>query len=103
VTLTTQAVRVETGTDDEDGLLVFAEGRLVAVLVRLSDQHETAAGQWFYECGFGRLDGPDHPVFSDLDAARSWIEHRCGAARQGRTRDNVRDAPTCAARLRERR
>jgi hypothetical protein len=85
MSLTLQPVRVETGTEDEEGFLVFADGRLVAVLVRLSDQHETAAGQWFYECGFGRFDGPDHPVFSDLDAARRWIDRRFGAVLQGRT------------------
>jgi hypothetical protein len=84
VTLSTQPVRVDTGTDDEEGLLVFADGRLVAVLVRLSDRHETAAGQWFYECGFGRLDGPEHPVFSDLEAAQSWIAARSVALRQSR-------------------
>ena len=84
MSFTLQPVRVETGTDDEEGLLVFADGRLVAVLVRLSDRHGTAAGQWFYERGFGRLDGPDHPVFSDLEAAQSWIAARSVALRQDR-------------------
>ncbi len=62
---------------DEEGLLVFdTDQRLVAVLVRLSEQHEEQAGQWFLEVGFGRLDGPNHPVFSDLDEAQNWIEQR---------------------------
>jgi hypothetical protein len=34
--LTTQPVRVATG-HDEEGCLIFADDRLVAVLVRLSD------------------------------------------------------------------
>jgi hypothetical protein len=55
---------------------VFAEGRLVAVLVRLSDQHDSLAGQWFFEAGFGRLDGPQHPTFDDIEAAQDWIADR---------------------------
>src|SRR5688572_29225671 len=39
VTLTFQPVRIAT-CHDEDGRLVFADDRLVAVLVRLSDEHE---------------------------------------------------------------
>ena len=71
-----QPVRVGNGFDEE-GLLVFdAEQRLVAVLVRLSEQHEEQAGRWFLEVGFGPIDGPNHPVFAALDAAPGWIEQR---------------------------
>lgn len=72
MSLTLQPVRVANG-HDEEGLLVFAEDRLVAVLVRLSDEHEAMAGQWFLEYGFGKLDGPHHPTFPDLNAAQDWI------------------------------
>jgi hypothetical protein len=61
---------------DEEGLLVFADDYLVAVLVRLSDEHGDAAGKWFFESGFGRLDDPHHPIFSDLDAAQKYISQR---------------------------
>jgi hypothetical protein len=77
-----QPVRIETGGPDEDGYLVFADGRLVAVLVRLSEQHEDAAGLWYYEHGFGPYDGPAHPVFPTLEAAQDWIEQRHGRARR---------------------
>lgn len=80
--LTFQPVRVETGVEDEDGCLVFADARLVAVLVQLSDLHGDAAGQWFLEHGFGRLDGPVHPTFLDIDAAQAWIAGRLGRARR---------------------
>jgi len=40
-----QPVWVNTQADDEEGFLVFGDGRLVAVLVRLSDQHGALAGQ----------------------------------------------------------
>ena len=49
--LVLQPVRVATGAE-EDGLLVFEEDRLLAVLVRLSDANEVAPGAWFLEAGF---------------------------------------------------
>ena len=57
--------------------MVFTdEQRLVAVLTRLSEQHEGAAGHFYLEAGFGWLDGPNHPTFSDLDAAQDWLTQR---------------------------
>ena len=75
MTLTFQAVQVANG-HDEEGRLVFAEGRLIAVLVQLSGMHEEVgmAGQWFLETGYGcRLAG-EHPTFPDLSAAEEWIQ-----------------------------
>jgi hypothetical protein len=81
MTLFLQAVRVATGSDEE-GVLVFDEGhRLRAVLTRLTDQHDEVSGHWFLEAGFGRLDGPDHPTFADLDAAQDWIRQRLAKGR----------------------
>ncbi len=74
--LTLRQVHVDTGGPDEDGRLVFAAEHLVAVLVRLSDQHDGITGQWFLEHGFGRLGGPMQPIFLDLAAAETWIEDR---------------------------
>jgi hypothetical protein len=34
-----QPIRVETGSSEEDGRLVLVDGKLVAVLVRLSNEH----------------------------------------------------------------
>ncbi len=73
--LTLQPVRVAVGLDEE-GMLVFVDGRLVAVLVQLSDTHEDMAGEWFLETGYGALSGPDHPVFPSLGAAREWVSRR---------------------------
>jgi hypothetical protein len=76
MTLALQPVRVATGFDEE-GMLVLDEGqRLLAVLVRLSDNNEVAPGRWYFEAGFGRLDGGDHPTFSNLDMAQDWISQR---------------------------
>src|SRR5829696_8992499 len=59
MSLTLQPVRVATGSD-EDGMLVLTdEQRLVAVLTRLSEQHEGAAGHFYLEAGFGWLEGPN--------------------------------------------
>lgn len=82
--LSLRPVLVETGCPDEQGRLVFHGERLVAVLVRLSDQHGDMAGRWYLEHGFGRLDdGPVRPCFEGLDAARDWIARRLGHAAVG--------------------
>jgi hypothetical protein len=68
--------------DDNDGLLVFSKAGLVAVLVRLSELHEQAAGQWFLEAGFGELDRHKHAIFPDLDTAKNWIVERIGRVQE---------------------
>ncbi|TXM98872.1 hypothetical protein FV242_27315 [Methylobacterium sp. WL64] len=67
-----QPVQVATGSYDTEGQLVFANGFLAAVLVRLSDFHADMAGMWFLEAGFGWVDTPTRPTFSDLDEAQDW-------------------------------
>jgi hypothetical protein len=71
-----QPVHVATGSNDTESHLVFSDGFLVAVLVHLSDEHGADAGKWFLEAGFGRLDHPNPPKFTDLDGAQAWIEQR---------------------------
>jgi hypothetical protein len=73
-----QPVMVDTNAPDEEGSLVFADNRLVAVLVRLSKEHGRKAGRWYLEHGFGKLDGPAHPIFADLDEAQDWVAQRVG-------------------------
>jgi hypothetical protein len=68
-----EPVLVAAGEDGE-GRLAFCDDHLVAVLVRLSTVHGEAAGRWFLEAAFGRLDGPAHPTFASLDEAMAWIE-----------------------------
>ena len=76
MTLTLQPTRVATEADEE-GMLVFADSRLVAVLVHLSDENEIAPGDWYLEAGFGQcLDSLKHPTFPSLDAAQDWIERQ---------------------------
>ena len=80
MTLRLQPVQVATGSYDVDGQLVFADGFLVAVLVRLSDDHDDLAGMWFLEAGFGRVVTTALPLFADIDKAQSWIEQRLAHA-----------------------
>ncbi len=73
-------VSVYTGSGDQDGQLVLANGRLVAVLVRLADMsHAGLVGAWFLEAGFGPCAHVVAPIFSDLDAAQSWIRQQLEA------------------------
>jgi PAS domain S-box-containing protein len=83
VALVLRPVRVDTQGEDEEGCLVFGDERLVAVLVRLSGQHGALAGRWHLEHGFGMLDGPEHPCFTSLDAARGWVGQRLGRTGRG--------------------
>ncbi|MDP8920686.1 MAG: hypothetical protein M3O00_17760 [Pseudomonadota bacterium] len=81
MTLTLHSIRVATDFDEEGMMVLDEEQRLVAVLVRLSDENEVAPGQWYLEAGFGRLDGGSHPTFSNLDMAQDWISQRLATAR----------------------
>ena len=71
-----QPVQVATGSDDQESQLVFVDGFLAAVLVKLSEQHDDDAGKWFLEAGFGRVDDYRAPILADLGKAQAWIEAR---------------------------
>jgi hypothetical protein len=73
MTFTFQPIQVATGFDEEGMMVLDEKQRLLAVLVRLSDDNEVSPGQWYLEAGFGRLDGGSHPTFSNLDLAQDWI------------------------------
>ena len=66
-------VQIAIGSDGTESQLVFHDGFLVAVLVRLSDDHEADAGKWFLEAGFGRIGHLRPPIFVDLEEAQTWI------------------------------
>ncbi|AWN54411.1 hypothetical protein [Methylobacterium sp. 17Sr1-1] len=71
-----QPMPIAMGSGDTESHLVFADGFLVAVLVRLSDDHEDEADMWFLEAGFGRVDDQSQPKFADLDEAQEWLQRR---------------------------
>ena len=75
--LSLQSIRIGTTCADEDGRLVLAEGRLVAVLVRLEDpMHNGARGCWHLEAGFGCCTGAQPALFADLEEATAWVAAR---------------------------
>ncbi len=54
--VTLQRVRVNTSSRDTEGRLEFADGELVAVVVRLDgDEHGDFRGLWQLEAGFWSL------------------------------------------------
>jgi hypothetical protein len=71
-----QPIAVDTGSPDDKGMLVIANGMLVAVLVQLSAPEHKHVGFWFLEVGLGRLRGLRPPVFASLPDATRWIR-RC--------------------------
>lgn len=71
-----QPIAVDTASPDRDGMLVMANGMLIAVLVRLdAPDHEQPDG-WFLEATFGNLSQRSAPVFDSLDDATRWFRKR---------------------------
>lgn len=68
-----QPISVDTGSPDREGMLVIANGLLVAVLVRLDDPEHDDRGSWFLEAGFGRLQGWNASTFPALEEATRWL------------------------------
>ena len=68
-----QAVKVATGEPGGDGLLVFTDEWLLALLVRLGAGHAEREGQWFLETGYGRFVEGEHPIFTDPNEAQAWF------------------------------
>jgi hypothetical protein len=63
------------GDKSEQGLMVFADGVLVAVFSYLK---ETVDGElqegWYLEAGFGRCDDVlPHPTFNSQEEAEQWV------------------------------
>ena len=73
--ITFQSIEVLTASEDREGRLVLVDGKLAAVLVRLSDQaHDPLLrGAWYFEAGFGFLDGR-HELFASFEEAVASIE-----------------------------
>ena len=70
--ITLRPVQIETGSSDHESMLVFDENRLLAILVCLSELHESDAGVWHLE--YGPIFGKNPGTFASLEQAASWIE-----------------------------
>ncbi|CAA2099332.1 hypothetical protein MBUL_00094 [Methylobacterium bullatum] len=71
-----QPIAVDTASPDRDGMLVIANGLLVAVLVRLDAPDHDKPGFWFLEATFGRLHGARPPSFATLGNATQWLRRQ---------------------------
>jgi hypothetical protein len=73
--ITTETTLVITGSPDQEGVLVFVDERLAAVLVRLAHVSHPAQmrGKWFLEAGFGPCASSSQKLFSSLEEAEAWI------------------------------
>jgi hypothetical protein len=77
--VTLHAIKVATASEDESGVLVFVDDKLVAVLVHLAARfHGEIRGHWFAEAGFGPCGGVIPPNFPVLNDALSWIAECVG-------------------------
>jgi len=77
--LTFHATRIAVDDCSEDGVLVFADGILIAVLACLEASfYGSDRGRWNLEAGFGRCAGT-LTSFADLAAAAAWIAQRIGS------------------------
>ena len=88
-----QPVSVAIGEDGDDGRLIFAAGRLAAVVTRLrSGIHRPEdQGKWHIEVGFGPCAfTTNEPLFASLDDVAAWIR-RCVAEAHvvSRTNDSL--------------
>lgn len=71
-----QPISVDTASPDEVGMLVIANGLLVAVLVRLDAPEHERRGAWYMEVRLGRLAKVRAPVFDTLEDATRWVRQR---------------------------
>ena len=69
-----EPIEVETESEDHEGRLVLAGGKLVGILVRLSGVHGVWSGFWNVEWLAEMLHHP--PPFKDLRSAKGWFAHR---------------------------
>ena len=72
----TETIKIATGSDDEEGMLVFDDQHLLAVFVRLADRaHEPGlAGMWNLEIRFDAPSCDGNPVFPDAAQALAWLK-----------------------------
>lgn len=72
MTIEFKAVTLDSGTHDNQGMLVFRDGRLMAVLSCLSDIHGAKEGQWFVEMTFTAECELTGQTFGSLGEAEIW-------------------------------
>ena len=75
---TFEDITLDTGGTDERAILVLRDGRVTAILSRLSEMHEELAGHWFVETMFGASPSVHQHVFADPEAFVAWLNEERG-------------------------
>ena len=70
--ITFQPVRVRVDGQSA-GVLAFADGALVAVLVKLDETHGDLEGRWYAEAAFNGLERMEETTFQTLEEVTDWI------------------------------
>ena len=74
MSLTHQPILIDTRSRDEEGTLVFWDGKLVALLICLADEcHGELRGHWFPEVLLGALSRRRPGLFESKTAALAWV------------------------------
>lgn len=73
--ITYQPVQVLIDGHDSEGRLIFANGQLTAVIVRLDGEAHSPdhKGRWHLEAGFGKCNVNQGLLFVVLEAAGGWV------------------------------
>jgi hypothetical protein len=75
--LVAEPVRIATVLGAKDGLLVYCESVLVAVLTHLSSPaHGENQGKWFLESGYGPCSAAGQHLFESAHEALAWAGER---------------------------
>lgn len=76
--LSFQPVALDGNYGDDEGVLVFRGGALLAVASRLGPDHGAATGRWFIEKSFGAASDMPLDPFEDRDALEAWLTSHNG-------------------------
>jgi hypothetical protein len=67
-------LRIRTDSADSEGILLLADGELVAILIKLADEsHEQDRGKWVIETLFGINPLNPPALFDTADHAAAWV------------------------------
>jgi hypothetical protein len=74
--LSFEPVTLDGNYGDEEAVLVFRDGHLLAIAARLGGGHAELAGHWYVEKTFGNLADAGPETFIDQGALQDWFSSR---------------------------
>jgi hypothetical protein len=76
--LSFEPITVDGNYGDTEGMLVFRDGSLLAIAVRLGVDHGPAQGRWFLEKSFGGTSDVPVEAFENRPALEAWLIAQSG-------------------------